>query len=262
MFVTASKSAPGVVVVTLSRPERMNALSMDVARELLTTLDRIAKERDTAVVILTGEGRGFCAGGDVKEMALNRNKTQEQRHADLALMHQIPRRIAQMPQVVIAAVNGAAYGAGLAVALTCDLVMAGRSARFGTAFLKQGLVSDFGLSYQLTRLAGPAVARQVILTDRVLCADEAKTLGLVGEVHDDPALMGRAGHLADKIAAWPGDARSGMKHLLRRAETADHETMLGLEADMQGQLILSAAHEQAVDQFNAGPSTPPVDPSP
>ncbi|MGB2201891.1 MAG: enoyl-CoA hydratase/isomerase family protein, partial [Pseudooceanicola atlanticus] len=164
MYVTRSDPAPGVAQLTLDRPDRMNALSMDLARDLLDALEGVAADHGIGAVILTGAGRGFCAGGDVKEMERNRDKTLAQRRDDLALMHRIPARLAAMPQVVIAAVNGASYGAGFAVALSCDIVLAAQGARFGTAFLKQGLVSDFGLSYQLTRLAGPAQARQIIFT--------------------------------------------------------------------------------------------------
>ena len=178
------------------------------------------------------------------------SKTLAERHADLALMHEIPALLASMPQVVIAAVNGPAFGAGLAVALTCDVVLAAQGTRFGTAFLKQGLVSDFGLSYQLARLAGPAAARRVILTDQVLDAGEAQALGLVSAVHEPEALLPAAAQMAAQIAAWPASARAGMKALLRKAETATHAEMLAEEAALQGQMIVSDDHAIAVDDFN------------
>lgn len=254
MYVTRSDPAPGVAQLTLDRPDRMNALSMDLARDLLDALEGVAADHGIGAVILTGAGRGFCAGGDVKEMERNRDKTLAQRRDDLALMHRIPARLAAMPQVVIAAVNGASYGAGFAVALSCDIVLAAQGARFGTAFLKQGLVSDFGLSYQLTRLAGPAHARQIIFTDRVLSAEDAHALSLVVEVTAPADLLPRARTLATGIAAWPGEARAGMKSLLRQAETADHATMLDAEALMQGRMIVSDAHAAAVDAFNTAHS--------
>jgi 2-(1,2-epoxy-1,2-dihydrophenyl)acetyl-CoA isomerase len=254
MYVTRSDPAPGVAQLTLDRPDRMNALSMDLARDLLDALEDVAADDGIGAVILTGAGRGFCAGGDVKEMERNRDKTLAQRRDDLALMHRIPARLASMPQVVVAAVNGAAYGAGFAVALSCDIVLAAQGARFGTAFLKQGLVSDFGLSYQLTRLAGPAHARQIIFTDRVLSAADAQALSLVVEVTAPADLLPHALTLATGIAAWPGDARAGMKSLLRQAETADHAAMLDAEAQMQGRMIVSDAHAAAVDAFNTAHS--------
>lgn len=254
MFVTVAHPAEGVACVTLNRPERMNALSVALAGDLLAVLERIAGDSGIATVVLTGAGRGFCAGGDVKEMELNRDKTLEQRRADLAMMHRIPALIATMPQVVVAAVNGAAYGAGFAIALTCDVVLAAQGARFGTAFLKQGLVSDFGLSYQLTHLAGPAAARRLIYTDQVLSAAEARDLGLVSEVHAPEALLPAAQDLAGRIAAWPDEARAGMKALLRQAETAPLDHMLAAEAEMQGRMIVSGDHAAAVDAFNRGPT--------
>lgn len=250
MFVSVASRPVGVRIVTLNRPDRMNALSMAVSRDLLAALEGIAADPKAGVVILTGTGRGFCAGGDIKEMEANRGKTLAERHEDLALMHRIPAVIASMPQVVIAAVNGAAFGAGLAVALTCDVVLAAEGARFGTAFLRQGLVSDFGLSYTLTRLAGPAAARRVIFTDQVLEAAEAQALGLVSAVHPPSALLSAATEMAEQIAAWPAPARTGMKRLLRQAETADHAQMLAAEASLQGRMIVSDHHAVAVDAFN------------
>lgn len=248
-FVVVEAPAPGVALVRLSRPDRMNALSMAVAEQLLAVLEELRADETVATVVLTGEGRGFCTGGDVKEMVLNRGKTLAQRHADLELMHRIPACLAEMPQVVVAAVNGFAYGAGFALALTCDLVLAAREVRFGTAFLQQGLVSDFGLSYQLTRLAGPAAARRIVFLDEVLGADDAQALGLVSEVLPADALLPRALDVAAKIAAWPGDARASMKGLLRAAENQTHRQMLDSEADLQGRFILSREHAAAVDAF-------------
>ncbi len=254
MFVTLDRFDTGVAVVTLNRPERMNALSVDLAGDLLKSLDAIAIDPAIGAVVLTGAGRGFCAGGDVKEMELNRDKTLAQRQAELAMMHRIPERIAGMPQVFVAAVNGVAYGAGFAIVLTCDIAFTSQGARFGTAFLKQGLVSDFGLSYQLTRLAGPAAARRVIFLDQVLSAQEAISIGLVSEIHSDEALKPAAIAAAEKIARWPGEARQEMKTLLRRAETATHREMLDREAEVQGRLIVSEDHAKAVDAFNASGS--------
>jgi 2-(1,2-epoxy-1,2-dihydrophenyl)acetyl-CoA isomerase len=250
MFVTQTPVAPGVICVTLNRPDRMNALSMAVVDELLSVLETLSGDPQVATIVLTGAGRGFCAGGDIKEMEQNRSKTLAQRHADLAQMHLIPQLIAEMPQVVVAAVNGAAYGAGFAVALTCDVVLASNTARFGTAFLKQGLVSDFGLSYQLTHLAGPGAARRIIFTDQVLSAVQAQNLGLVAETHDPAELLPASYDLARQIAAWPNEARGEMKTLLRRAETAPHRDMLEAEAEAQGRMIVSDSHASAVDEFN------------
>ena len=249
MFVTLTLPIPGVARVTLTRPERMNALSMQLAEDLITTLERVRDDVSIGVMILTGAGRGFCAGGDIKEMEANREKTLAQRRDDLARMHLIPKLIREMPQIAVAAVNGAAYGAGFAVALNCDLVVAGEGARFGSAFLKQGLVSDFGLSYQLTRLAGPAAARRIIFLDEVLSASEAKAAGLVAAVVPDGRLDDETIALAERMRHWPVKARAGMKGLLFQAETVPHQEMLDTEARMQSRLLTSQEHADAVDAF-------------
>lgn len=250
MFVKTDHPAAGVALVTLARPERMNALSMAVVEDLIAALEAVAADERIGAVILTGAGRGFCTGGDVKEMVSNRDKTLEQRHADLARMHVVPRLIAGMDKVVVGAVNGPAYGAGLSVALTCDLVLASETATFGTAFLKQGLVSDFGLSYQLTRLAGPAAARRIIFLDEVFGAVQARELGLVSAVLPADRLLQEATAHAVRIAAWPAKARGAMKALLRQAETLSHDAMLDAEAEMQGRFIVSREHAAAVDAVN------------
>ncbi len=249
MYVARSHPAAGVALVTLNRPDRMNALSMAVTEDLIGTLAGIAGDDSIGAVVLTGAGRGFCAGGDIKEMHGNRGKTIEQRRRDLARMHEIPALIRAMPQVTISAVNGPAYGAGFAVALTCDLVLAGERASFGTAFLKQGLASDFGLSYQLVRLAGPLAARRLIYLDEVLSAAQALALKLVTEVVPADDLVARATAQAARIAGHPADARAALKRMLGLAEALPHQQILDEEAAAQLALITSASHAAAVDAF-------------
>lgn len=249
MYVELSPAVAGVAMVTLNRPERLNALSMAVAENLLATLDHVAASNEIDVIVLTGAGRGFCAGGDVKEMQANRQKTLARRRHDLARMHEIPRLLRAMPQVSICAVNGPAYGAGFAVALSCDLVIASDKATFGTAFLKQGLSSDFGLSYQLTKLCGPQTARRLIYEDAVLGAEEAHALGLVSTVVTPAQLQDHAQQMAMRIARHPRDARISLKRMLTLAETQTHSTMLDEEAAAQLTLITSPDHAESVDSF-------------
>lgn len=255
MFVEVNRPARGVALVMLNRPERLNALSMAVTEALIAALAGIAGDDDIGAVVLTGAGRGFCAGGDIREMHGNRDKTIEQRRRDLARMHEIPALIRAMPQVMISAVNGPAYGAGFAVALTCDLVLAAEDASFGTAFLKQGLASDFGLSYQLVRLAGPLAARRLIYLDEVLSARQALAMRLVTEVVPRDGLPARAVMLAAQVARQPADARTSLKRLLGLAEAQAHQQMLDEEAAAQLALVTSAGHAAAVDAFLAkGPA--------
>ncbi len=258
MFAEVSRPAAGVALVTLNRPERLNALSMAVTEDLIAALAGIARDDTVGAVVLTGAGRGFCAGGDIKEMHANREKTIEQRRRDLARMHEIPALLRAMPQVTISAVNGPAYGAGFAVALTCDMVLAAAEASFGTAFLKQGLASDFGLSYQLVRLAGPLAARRMIYLDEVLTSAQARTLNLVTEVVPRDELMARAVTVAAQVARQPAEARTSLKRLLGLAEARAHQEILDEEAAAQLALITSTGHAAAVDNFLAkGPAAPP-----
>ena len=254
MFVAVTRPAPGVAWVRLDRPERMNALSMEVVEHLHAALDDVEKDASLGAVVLTGTGRGFCSGGDIKEMETNRLKPVAERTADLLRMHEIPARLRAMDPVCIAAVNGAAYGAGFALALNCDIVLAAESARFGTAFLKQGLSSDWGLSYQLIRHAGPMKARRTLFLDEVLSADAAERLGLVAEIVPDDRLAARALELASRIAAHPADARIALRRILQQAETATHQDMLDGEAKAQSALLTSPAHAAAVDGFLGHPA--------
>ncbi|HHX91076.1 MAG TPA: enoyl-CoA hydratase [Paracoccus sp.] len=249
MLVELSPAVAGVATVTLNRPERLNALSMAVVEDFLAVLGRVAASDDIDVIVLTGAGRGFCAGGDVKEMETNRQKTLARRRHDLARMHELPRLLRTMPQVSVCAVNGPAYGAGFALALSCDLVVASDKARFGTAFLKQGLSSDFGLSYQLTRLCGPQKARQLIYEDAVLGADQALALGLAGAVVAADQLQDHAQQLARRVARHPRAARISLKRMLTLAETQTHATMLDEEAAEQIALLISPDHAESVNSF-------------
>lgn len=252
MFVNLEYPDPRVALITLARPERMNALSVPLAQDLKAAIETVVTNPDIAVMILTGQGRGFCAGGDIKEMHSNRDKSLQQRSDDLVMMQKIPQMIRAMPQVTITAVNGHAFGAGFALALTCDIVLSAQDATYGTAYLRQGLVTDFGLSYQLTKLTSPAVARRLIFLDKVLSANEALEHGLVSEVLPADRLLPRALEMAHKIAEWPTDARSEMKSILRQAETAEYQQVLDNETKTQNTLLASPDHAAAVDAFLHG----------
>ena len=154
----------GIATLTFNRPERMNALSTPIMEGLLQGLPRLAGDPEVKVVVLTGAGRAFCAGGDVKSMAEGGG---ERRSAAEAAAHlrsrmEVSRILHELPKPTIAMINGPAAGAGLALALACDLRIAGTSARLVTAFVKVGFSGDFGGSYFLTRLVGTARARELI----------------------------------------------------------------------------------------------------
>jgi enoyl-CoA hydratase len=181
---------PDLAVLTLTRPEKLNALSYELVEDLHATLDAIRANNDCRVVVLTGAGRGFCSGLDLTdpnpekagggtEFPRSGMRWQE-RIADLTA------RIHRLRQPVIAAVNGPAYGGGMGIALACDIRIASGSARFCTQFIKLGLGGcDIGVSYTLPRLIGAGPAFDLILTARVVDADEALRLGLVSRVSSD-----------------------------------------------------------------------------
>ena len=144
----------GIAWLTLNRPDRLNAFSPAMLQALGEVLQRLGGDGEVGAVVVTGAGRGFCAGGDVKTMETRANQGFEERVEGLRRMHQLPLLLRTIPKVVIAMVNGPAVGAGLGLAMACDLRIAGRSARFGTGFAGVGYSGDFGGSWSLTRLVG------------------------------------------------------------------------------------------------------------
>ncbi|HET6183033.1 MAG TPA: enoyl-CoA hydratase [Acetobacteraceae bacterium] len=239
----------GVAVLTLNRPDRLNALSQDMLGALKASLTRLATDDAAGAIVLTGAGRGFCAGGDVKDMANRTHQTFEERVTRLSRMHELPQMMRRHPKVIVAAVNGPAFGAGLGLAMACDIRIAARSARFGTAFIKIGYSGDFGGSWLLTQLVGPARARALYLTGEEVSAERAESIGLVTRVVDDRALMETALDTARRFAAGPRLALQYMKRNLNAAETETLEAVCDLEALHQARTGLSEDHREAVKAF-------------
>lgn len=234
-----------VAILTFNRPSTMNALSNAMIAALLDALDRLSHTPDVGAILITGAGRGFCAGGDVNGMTTRAERDFETRYQELRWIQQIPLRIRQSPKVVVAAVNGAAFGAGFGLALAADFRIVARSARFGAAFASIGYSGDFGTSHSLTRLVGPARARELLILNRRLDADEADRLGLVTRLVDDARLADEAIGFAHAIAAGPRVAWTYMKRNLEAAETESLATVLELEADGQSRCGLTEDHREA-----------------
>jgi 2-(1,2-epoxy-1,2-dihydrophenyl)acetyl-CoA isomerase len=193
----------GVACLTLNRPDRLNALSPAMLRGLDEALERMGSDASVGAIVVTGAGRGFCAGGDVKTMETRASQGFEERVERLRRMHQLPLLLRTIPKVVIAMVNGPAVGAGLGLAMACDLRIAGRSARFGTGFAGVGYSGDFGGSWSLTRLVGTAKARELYFLGDIIDAAAAASLGLVNRVVEDEALQRETAALARRIADGP-----------------------------------------------------------
>jgi 2-(1,2-epoxy-1,2-dihydrophenyl)acetyl-CoA isomerase len=239
----------GVGTLTLNRPDRLNALSQQILSGLREGLARMADDESVGAVVITGAGRGFCAGGDVKDMANRTEQTFEERVARLSRMHELPQMMRRHPKVIIGMVNGPAFGAGLGLAMACDLRIAARSARFGTAFASIGYSGDFGGTWLLTQLVGPAKAREMYLLAEPIDAEQAASIGLVNRVVDDAALAGETMALARRLAAGPRLAYRYIKRNLNAAETETLAAVCDIEAVHQARTGLSEDHREAVAAF-------------
>lgn len=235
--------ADGVAVVTLNRPDRLNALTGAMIEELDARFHALAIDPGVRCVVVTGAGRGFCAGHDLAggKGEPSHEMTVDEGAARLLRMAQMPLTLRRMPKPVIAALHGAAAGSGLVLALTCDLRVASRSARFKLAFASAGRCGDPGGAYLLTRLIGSGKARAMFLLDEKLDADQALDAGLVHEVVDDEAFEARWRALAAQLARGPTAAFAAMKRNLNAAETAALEETMALEAPANA--IASASHD-------------------
>jgi len=240
----------GIATLTFNRPERLNALSTPIMEGLLDGLPRLAGDPGVKVVVLTGAGRAFCAGGDVKSMAEGSvQRSTAEATTRLRSRMEVSRILHELPKPTIAMINGPAAGAGLALALACDLRIAGTSARLVTAFVRVGFSGDFGGSYFLTRLVGTAKARELYFTGRPVEAGEALSLGLVNRVIPDEELATVTMELARSLAQGPSIALSLMKRNLNCAENGSLAELLDMEAVHQVQTGRTEDHREAANAF-------------
>lgn len=245
----------GVLTLTLNRPEARNAMS----REMNTALQQqlAAAELDPAVkcLVLTGAGNGFCAGGDVKGMAAKGDGTVGELTLDQAIHRQrinqraTAGKLFKMPKPTIAAIPGAAAGAGLSLALACDLRVMASSAIMTTAFAKVGFSGDYGGTYFMTQLVGAAKARELyFLSDRVT-ADEALRIGLANWVVAPEELAGKTREIASRLASGPAVAYRYMKENLNRAMAGEVDDCLDLEATHHIHCGQTEDHREAAKAF-------------
>lgn len=206
--VTVETPESGITQITLSRPERLNALNPELVSDLHRALEEVERNRSQRVVVLTGAGRGFCSGADLKtggeqELAEPPDRSRVGAIYDMQLdLANLMLKIYELRMPVIAAVNGPAVGGGFAIALHCDVRVAAESARFGSVFIKVGLSSlDVGTSYLLPRIVGAGQARELMLTGRIFDAAEAERIGLVSQVVPDGQVVEAALKVARLIAA-------------------------------------------------------------
>lgn len=250
---------PDIAVLTLNRPEKLNALSYELVESLHAALDGIAANNECRVVVLTGAGRGFCSGLDLTapsppdagggtEFPRSGMRWQE-RIADLTA------RIHRLRQPVIAAVNGPAYGGGFGIALACDIRIASESARFCTQFIKLGLGGcDIGVSYTLPRIVGAGPAFDLILTARVVDADEALRLGIVSRLSGESSVLDDAFAVAETLCSYGKFGLESTKQVLwANLDASSLESALHLEN--RSQILASTSGEigEASEAFRHRP---------
>ncbi|MGI8927097.1 MAG: enoyl-CoA hydratase/isomerase family protein [Tepidiformaceae bacterium] len=240
-----------IATVTLNRPEAMNALTRDLYAELEAAMRRAHSDPDVRCVVITGEGRAFCSGDDVKQIMLG-----EQRDATVARLRDVRPRPTPAGEAVlncdkptIAAVNGPAVGWGMDLALMCDIRIASERAKFGELFIKRGLVADLGGLWRLPLAVGPAKAAELLFTGDVIDAAEAQRIGLVSRVVPADELMPTARALAGKIAANPPIAMRYMKEGLRQARQATMEEMGAFIGSALGYLFTTEDHREGALSF-------------
>ncbi|HKI98772.1 MAG TPA: enoyl-CoA hydratase [bacterium] len=224
-----------VATITLNRPERLNALGQDMREQLLAALERVEADDAARVVVITGAGRAFCSGGDVKEMSERRAKGGSPRRESepVPMRDRILARMQTLPKPVIAAVNGVAAGAGMNLALGCDLRIASDKASFGQAFVRRGLHPDWGGTYFLPRLVGMAKALELIWTGDMVPAEEALRLGLVNRVVPADEFAEEVQDWAERFAAGPPIAMRLAKRGVYRNQGADLASALEYESFAQ-----------------------------
>jgi len=225
--------ADGVATVTLNRPARLNAFTTAMIDRLCDALAEAAQRPEVRVIVVTGAGRAFCAGADVADLAAIAERDAAANRDYLARhVHRLPLLLEAIDKPVIAAVNGAARGAGFDIALMCDLRVAAGSATFAQTYIELGIIPGDGGAFFLPRLAGTARALELIWTGRVIGAEEAAQMGLVNRVVADEALGAAAQELARDIAARPPEA-------IRRAKRALYA---GLASSLPVHLDAVASH--------------------
>jgi len=240
----------GVLTITLNRPDRLNAFNPEMHQLLRKALERALDEPEVRALLLTGAGRGFCAGQDLSE----RNVEPGAASIDLSVSigsHYNPlvRRLRALPKPIVCAVNGVAAGAGASIALACDIVLAARSASFVQAFSRIGLVPDSGGTYFLPRLVGSARAMGLALLADKLSAEDAERWGLIWKVIEDAKLLEEARALATQLAAGPTKGYGLLKKALNASHGNSLDAQLDLERDLQREAGFSEDYREGVSAF-------------
>jgi enoyl-CoA hydratase/carnithine racemase len=249
------RTRDGIATLTLNRPDKMNAISDDLRTQLMDTLDAVSRDDSVRALVLTGAGKGFCAGGDIAgmkrrmeapegERGFNGWKRQRRVHIQVSLLH-------HMPKPTIAAVNGAAAGLGADMALSCDFVIASTAASFAWSYIKRGLVPDGGGMYFLPRRIGLSRAKELVFTGRKVDAEEALKLGIADRLAKPENLLAEAHAWAVELTQGSATALALSKSILEQTFEQSAEQLFAQGSQAQGICYTSAEHREAVLAFLA-----------
>jgi len=232
--VLLDKLEAGVLTLTLNRPERLNAMNIALIQALLAAAQRAAADSACRAILITGAGRGFCAGADLADRALGPGSARPDLGQALDKgLNPLVRALRSLPKPIVCAVNGPAAGAGANLALACDIVLAAKSAQFLQAFARIGLIPDAGGTFHLPRLVGEARARALMMLAAPIGAEEAAAWGMIYRAVDDQDLMGEARTIAERLAAGPTHTYGLIKRALAASASASLDAQLDLERDLQ-----------------------------
>ncbi|MES1924392.1 enoyl-CoA hydratase-related protein [Salinisphaera sp. T31B1] len=240
--------AEGVATVTLNRPEHKNAIDRSMTEAMASVVEQVRRDEAIRALVIGGAGGAFSAGGDIKAMLADRDNP-EARRARMRFHHAWLKPLIELDKPVIAAVDGAAFGAGFGLALAADLIVASERAKFCMAFMKVGLVPDFAALYTLPRVVGLARAKEIMFSARVIDAAEAVALGIALEVVAPDALDARAAAIAHSLAGASSEAFALTKRALNGSQLNDLSTMLEIEYMGQGVAFSTDDHHAAIDAF-------------
>ena len=241
----------GVAILTLNRPDRLNAVSMTMRRELVKALEEVRLDDEVRALIVTGAGRGFCSGADVTMQAARAEgqKFEENRTERLEPLGSFTTALRDLEKPTIAAVNGVAAGIGLTLAMACDIKIASDQARFSAIWVRRGLIPDGGGTYLMARLIRLDRAMELMYTGDIIDAKEADKLGLVTRVVPAADLMKAAKELAGKIAKGPPIAQALMKRAVLRSFSNDWAHQLDYESYAQNLCHTTEDHREGVKSF-------------
>jgi 2-(1,2-epoxy-1,2-dihydrophenyl)acetyl-CoA isomerase len=239
-----------VATLTLHRPEKLNAINMPLLEEAAGILKVWSRDPAIGAIVVTGSGRAFCAGGDVSMMAREDDTSSlEQKIDGLRDMQEISWLLYSSPKVTIASVNGFAMGAGLGIALSCDLRIASSTAKFGTAYAKVGYGGDFGTTWLVTHYAGAPKAKELFFLAEPVDAAEAHRIGLVNRVVEPEALAAETSAIASRIAQGPLTSYRYMKQNVNLAATVGFRTLLDREPETHLRCGETDDHREGVRAF-------------